>query len=272
MSLHDEVRAAFHRGDNERTRELAEELRRSGHEIDGLCWLARAAGREGDAEVAKRLADEAREVARRQGDEEAERMPLHLQAFGARLSGDTDEARRLYLESIELNRRLGHDFVAAELHNLGYVELHAGNLARAKELFEEALGEARERSLERLVPYLVLDRGVIDEYRRFGYCLVVTFGVVRERALETGDPDVRAYYRRLERESSVLRRFSPYDRGAKPVPFNFDLSFNYYPTAYHRPGPVATVYRLRHCTQRYGPPPVRIPKAREQYEGPAESE
>ena len=161
MSLHDEVRAAFHRGDNERTRELAEELRRSGHEIDGLCWLARAAGRDGDAEVAKRLADEAREVARRQGDEEAERMPLHLQAFGARLSGDTDEARRLYLESIELNRRLGHDFVAAELHNLGYVELHAGNLARAKELFEEALGEARERSLERLVPYLVLDRGVI---------------------------------------------------------------------------------------------------------------
>ena len=60
--------------------------------------------------------------------------------------------------------------------------------------------------------HLVLDRGVIDEYRRHGYCLVVTFGIVRERALETGDPDVRAYYERLERESDVLRRFSPYER------------------------------------------------------------
>jgi hypothetical protein len=111
--------------------------------------------------------------------------------------------------------------------------------------------------------HLVLDRHVIDQYRHYGYCLVVTFAVVRERALDTGDPDVRAYYDRLERDSDVLRRFSPYDRGAKPVPFHFDLSFNYYPTAYHRPGPVATVYRLRNCHQRYGPPAVRIPKARE---------
>jgi len=111
--------------------------------------------------------------------------------------------------------------------------------------------------------HLVLDRKVIDQYRRYGYCVVVTFGVVRERALDAGDPDVRDYYRRLERESEVLRRFSPYDRGAKPAPFHFDLSFNYYPTAYYRPGPVATVYRLHDCKQGYGAPPVRIPKARE---------
>jgi hypothetical protein len=111
--------------------------------------------------------------------------------------------------------------------------------------------------------HLVLDRKVIDQYRRYGYCLVVTFGVVSERALDTGDPDVRAYYRRLERESDVLRRFSPYNKDAKPVPFHFDLSFNYYPRAYYRPGPVATVYRLRDCKQGYGAPPVRIPKARE---------
>jgi hypothetical protein len=91
----------------------------------------------------------------------------------------------------------------------------------------------------------------------------VTFGVVRDRALDTGDVDVRAYYDRLEREADVVRRFSPYDKGAKPVPFNFDLSFNYYPTAYHRPGPTATIYRLRNCHQRYGPPAERIPKARE---------
>ena len=33
--------------------------------------------------------------------------------------------------------------------------------------------------------------------------------------------------------------------GAEPVPFNFDWSFDYYPLAYQRPGPVMTIYRLR---------------------------
>jgi hypothetical protein len=111
--------------------------------------------------------------------------------------------------------------------------------------------------------HLVLDRKVIDQYRRYGYCVVVTFGVVRDRAIVTGGRDVRDYYRRLERESRVLRRFSPYDKGADPVPFDFDLSYNYEPTAYHRPGPVATIYRLRGCRQAYGAPKVQIPRARE---------
>ncbi|MEX2210705.1 MAG: hypothetical protein WD689_02955 [Gaiellaceae bacterium] len=160
MSLLEDVRAAFRRGDNEKTRELAEELRRSGQEIQGLCWLARAAARDGDIESTRRLAGEARELAR-QGDDEAERMPLHLQAFGARLAGDTEEARRLYLESIELNRRLGNPFATTELHNLAYVELHAGDLPRAKQLFEQAIAEAKERGDDALLPYLVLDRGVV---------------------------------------------------------------------------------------------------------------
>ena len=34
-------------------------------------------------------------------------------------------------------------------------------------------------------------------------------------------------------------------RGRGPVAFNFDWSFDYYPLAYHRPGPKMTVYRLR---------------------------
>ena len=39
-------------------------------------------------------------------------------------------------------------------------------------------------------------------------------------------------------------------RGATPVPFNFDWSFDYYPLAYTRPGPEMTIYRLRggRCT------------------------
>lgn len=111
--------------------------------------------------------------------------------------------------------------------------------------------------------HLVVDEAVIDQYRRHGYCVIVTFGVVRDRAIATGSSGVREYYRRLERESRVLRVFSPYDRGAEPVPFDFDLSYNYEPAAYHRPGPLAVVYRLRGCRQAYGTPTIQIPRAPE---------
>jgi hypothetical protein len=109
----------------------------------------------------------------------------------------------------------------------------------------------------------VLDPGVIDDYRLYGYCLIVTVDTVRDRALQTGDRDARDYYDRLERESKVVRTFSPYDEGADPVPFNFDLSFNYYPPEYHRPGPTVQIRRLDDCRQAIGPPIIRIPRARE---------
>jgi hypothetical protein len=109
----------------------------------------------------------------------------------------------------------------------------------------------------------VLDPGVIDEYRLYGYCLIVTVDTVRDRALQTGDRHARAYYDRLERESKVVKTFSPYDKGAEPVPFNFDLSFNYYPPEYHRPGPTVQIHRLDDCRQETGPPIIRIPRARE---------
>jgi hypothetical protein len=111
--------------------------------------------------------------------------------------------------------------------------------------------------------HLVLSPGVIDDYRRYGYCLVMTVNTVSERALETGHPGVRAYYRALRREGRLVREFSPYDDGAEPVPFNFDLSYNYYPLAYERPGPTVRLHRLRGCRQAYGAPLVRIPKVRE---------
>jgi hypothetical protein len=111
--------------------------------------------------------------------------------------------------------------------------------------------------------HTVLSPRVIDDYRFYGYCLVMTTGVVRERAIDTGDPGPRAYYRRLERESRLLREFSPYDPGQGPVPFSFDLSYNYYPTEYERPGPTVRIYRLRHCRQRSGGPVIPIPRAKE---------
>ena len=107
----------------------------------------------------------------------------------------------------------------------------------------------------------VLRPDVIDELRLYGYCHVMTVNVVRERAER--NPPARAYYDRLERESRLLREFSPYRDGADPVPFDFDLSYNLYPSAYERPGPTVRVYRVDDCEQAYGPPLIRIPKARE---------
>jgi Dolichyl-phosphate-mannose-protein mannosyltransferase len=109
--------------------------------------------------------------------------------------------------------------------------------------------------------HAVLRPSVIDDYRLYGYCLVMTVNVVRDRALESGDPQARAYYERLERDAELVREFRPYKDGADPVPFSFDLSYNYYPGAYERPGPTVRIYRLRDCDQAYGPPLIRIPKA-----------
>jgi Dolichyl-phosphate-mannose-protein mannosyltransferase len=109
--------------------------------------------------------------------------------------------------------------------------------------------------------HTVLSPETIEDYRLYGYCLVMTVNVVRDRAER--DPDARAYYERLERESELLRTFSPYDEGADPVPFNFDLSYNYYPSEYERPGPTVRLYRLDDCVQAYGPPLIRIPRAKE---------
>jgi hypothetical protein len=109
----------------------------------------------------------------------------------------------------------------------------------------------------------VLGPGVIDDYRLYGYCLVMTVDVVRDRALQTGNPEPRAYYARLDDESRLLREFRPYDEGADPVPFNFDLSYNLYPPEYHRPGPTVRIHRLDDCRQASGPPVIRIPQARE---------
>ena len=93
----------------------------------------------------------------------------------------------------------------------------------------------------------VLTPSLVDRYERAGFCWVVTGSTQRGRAEAEPEvvPDALAYYRELERRADVAYEASPYREGADPVTFNFDWSFDYYPLAYHRPGPVMTVYRLR---------------------------
>ena len=66
-----------------------------------------------------------------------------------------------------------------------------------------------------------------------------------------------AYYRRLERESRVVFRATPYRPGAEPPPFQFDWSTHLFqPAAFVRPGPEVVVRRLGDCEQGVGGRPA----------------
>jgi hypothetical protein len=105
-----------------------------------LVGLSRVAFRDGDYPRVRWLAAQARERTR-DLDAAAGVAPLHMLAVGTRLAGDLDEAVELYAESLELNRRLGDSrMVGMELHNLGHVELHRGNIEVAERCFSEVAG------------------------------------------------------------------------------------------------------------------------------------
>jgi hypothetical protein len=94
-----------------------------------------------------------------------------------------------------------------------------------------------------------LHPGLIEQFRRRGYCWVLTGSTQRGRAeaRPAAVPGAIAYYAALRRASSSVVTFSPYRSGATPVDFNFDWSFDYYPRAYERPGALISIYRLRDC-------------------------
>jgi 4-amino-4-deoxy-L-arabinose transferase-like glycosyltransferase len=93
----------------------------------------------------------------------------------------------------------------------------------------------------------VLRPELVDFFEQQEYCWVVVGSTQRGRAEAEPDqvPNALAYYKELERRSKVAFQASPYARGKGPVGFNFDWTFNYYPLAYNRPGPLMTVYRLQ---------------------------
>ncbi|MEA2358910.1 MAG: hypothetical protein QOI62_2170 [Solirubrobacteraceae bacterium] len=89
--------------------------------------------------------------------------------------------------------------------------------------------------------------GLIDRYVAMGYCWVVSASTQRGRAevQPHAVPNAIRYYRALERRATLAYQASPFWRDAKPVAFNFDWTFDYYPLAYERPGPVMQVFHLR---------------------------
>src|SRR2546430_1426787 len=105
-------------------------------ECDGLTGLARIALREGRYDDVVFLARRGRELARAAGDAAAEDGPRHLEAVGVRMLGDYPAARELYLESLAQAETEGNtDRIATEEHNLGWVELHLGDVDAAEAMF-----------------------------------------------------------------------------------------------------------------------------------------
>jgi hypothetical protein len=92
----------------------------------------------------------------------------------------------------------------------------------------------------------VLTPSLISTFEQQKYCWVVVGSTQRGRAEADPAAVPRAldYYRELDRRAKVAYAVSPYSKGEGPVRFNFDWTFDYYPLAYNRPGPVMTIYRL----------------------------
>ncbi len=102
-----------------------------------LVGLSRVALRAGEYERVCTLATRARALVAGLAPS-ADVDPLHLLAAGTRLLGDYDLARELYRESLALSRRLDDGFmIEVELHNLGHVEIHRGEMDSARAYFEE---------------------------------------------------------------------------------------------------------------------------------------
>lgn len=122
------------------------------------------------------------------------------------------------------------------------------NTARADvDDFGRPLPDGRTRFVKVDKYVRTLRPALIDRYLARGYCWVVTGSHQSDRAFAQPEevPRAIAYYAALKRRGDVLARFSPYRDGAAPPAFNFDWSFDWYPLAYARPGPLIVVHRLR---------------------------
>jgi hypothetical protein len=100
-----------------------------------------------------------------------------------------------------------------------------------------------------------LSPALLNAYRSKGFCYVMTFSMIRGRAENAKVPKALAYYDTIEKQAQRVLYLSPYDPGRKPVPLHFDFSYNYYPTAYYRPGPEVKLYRLNGCREQFGKVP-----------------
>ncbi len=157
---------AFRQGDLEAAErafgERFELVESPAERADACADLARVALRRGDFAEVRRWAERGYEAAEQVDDPGTIRLPLHMRAAAARMEGRHDEARELYLRSIELNERLGNAVnIAGENHNLVHVELRSGNREEAGRRYAAASEWIFANDNAYLRPYVFLDAGVL---------------------------------------------------------------------------------------------------------------
>ncbi|MBJ7459261.1 MAG: hypothetical protein JHD02_08755, partial [Thermoleophilaceae bacterium] len=91
-----------------------------------------------------------------------------------------------------------------------------------------------------------LSPAVIDQFEAEGYCYVVSASIQKGRVTKypAKSPGAAAYYKALDQRAEKVASFSPMKDGESVPRFNFDISYNYYPMGYQRPGPEINIYRL----------------------------
>ncbi len=204
---------AFRQGDNEEARHLADEslvvARRINDPacvVDALVGLCRAGLRDQNVALVRELSVEGRSIARDTGNRSLETLPLHCLAEATRMSGDYNGARRLYNESIALNRELDDQhMITVEMNNLASVELHEENLREAIVLWQGSVRRAHADRDLYLLPYCVMGLGEVaaaaGSYERAATLLGAATGMF-ESTHQQIDPADRSVY---ERSVAVTR-------------------------------------------------------------------
>lgn len=113
-------------------------------------------------------------------------------------------------------------------------------------------GFAKHQAETRVQYPSLLKPQYLAAYRKTGFCLVMVMSVIEGRAVNAHLAPALAYYDELRRQSDDVFHVSPYKPGTKQPKFDFDLSYNYYPSNFHRPGPEVTIYKLKNCKQGFG--------------------
>jgi len=199
LALYGDGLLAFMVGAHEDARARSEaslDAARTVHDPEALALahlgLSRVAFLDGDYERARSLAAQAREFARAL-DPAMGQAPLHMHAQGTRLTGDYEQAEALLEESLGLNRRLGDQgMVGVELHNLGHVEIHLGNIDAAERYFAacEQLGASDDAYT---VAMTHLNQAVLafarGEHNRAGALLADAESVLEETGTDPAPDD-----------------------------------------------------------------------------------
>jgi tetratricopeptide (TPR) repeat protein len=130
---------------------------------------------------------------------------LDVMGKTARAQGDLQHAEALFLETLDLSRQVGDQFViAVSMRNLAWVAFDQGEYARASQWFHEALETGREtedrpaisRALRGLAEISLATHGAADT--------VPALRLYQQALQARGNPpDLREIYRSLERVAGL---------------------------------------------------------------------